>query len=49
MYQEALKVSLEEKLRLSETPIGVIFNFAPMKDQCERYYYDAKAKTVTAF
>lgn len=27
-------------MRLSNTPIGILFNFAPVKDQCEKYYYD---------
>ena len=36
-------------MRLSNTPIGILFNFAPVKDQCEKYFYDVKAKTITAF
>ena len=36
-------------MRLNNTPIGILYNFAPVKDQCERYYYDLKDKTITAF
>ena len=39
MYQDALKVAFEEKL----------YNFAPVKDQCKKYYYDVRTKTITAF
>lgn len=57
MYQEALKVAFQEKqlpfikeyMRLTNTPIGILYNFAPVKDQCEKYYYDVKNKTITAF
>lgn len=27
-------------MRLTKTRIGFLYNFAPVKDQCERYYYD---------
>ena len=36
-------------MRLTNTRIGVLFNFAPVKDQCEKYYYDVNTKTITAF
>ena len=36
-------------MRLTHTPIGILYNFAPVKDQCEKYYYDVAAKTITAF
>jgi GxxExxY protein len=36
-------------MRLSNTPIGILYNFAPVKDQCEKYYYNTKSKTITAF
>jgi hypothetical protein len=26
-----------------------LYNFAPVKDQCEKYYYDVKTRTITAF
>ena len=36
-------------MRLSNTPIGVLYNFAPVKDQCEKYYYNQETKTIIAF
>ena len=36
-------------MRLTNTPIGILYNFAPVKDQCEKYYYDINTKTITAF
>lgn len=36
-------------MRLTNTPIGILYNFAPVKDQCEKYYYDMKTKTIAAF
>lgn len=36
-------------MRLTNSPIGILFNFAPVKDQCEKYYYDQNTKTITAF
>ena len=36
-------------MRLTNTPFGVLYNFAPVMDQCERYYYDVKTKNIFAF
>ena len=36
-------------MRLTGTPIGILYNFAPVKDQCEKYYYDVKTRTILAF
>ena len=36
-------------MRLTNTPLGILFNFAPVRDQCEKYYYDVTTKTITAF
>ncbi|MBQ8050912.1 MAG: GxxExxY protein [Bacteroidaceae bacterium] len=36
-------------MRLTGTPIGILYNFAPVKDQCEKYYYDPTTKTISAF
>ena len=36
-------------MRLTNTPIGILYNFAPVKDQCEKYYYDLKTRTISAF
>ena len=34
---------------LTNTAVGILYNFAPVKDQCEKYYYDVNTKTITAF
>ena len=36
-------------MRLTNSPIGILYNFAPVKDQCEKYSYDANTKTIIAF
>lgn len=36
-------------MRLTNTAVGILYNFAPVKDQCEKYYYDVNTKTITAF
>lgn len=36
-------------LRLSKIRIGILYNFAPMKDQCEKYYYNPDNKTIGLF
>ena len=36
-------------MRLSGIRIGILYNFAPVKDQCERYYYDPDKQVIFAF
>ena len=36
-------------MRLTKTPVGILYNFAPVKDQCEKYYYDVKTNAISAF
>ena len=36
-------------MRLTDTPIGVLYNFAPHKDQVEKYYYNKENKVMCAF
>lgn len=36
-------------MRLSNMPIGILYNFAPIMAQCEKYYYDIMTKTIKAF
>jgi len=36
-------------MRLTNTPYGILYNFAPVKDQCERYHYDPQTQTISAF
>ena len=36
-------------MRLTNASIGILYNFAPAKDQCEKYYYDVKTQSIIAF
>ena len=36
-------------MRLTNTPIGILYNFAPVKDQCEKYHFDLTTKTISVF
>lgn len=36
-------------MRLTSTRIGILYNFAPVKDECERYYLDATTGMMCAF
>ena len=36
-------------MRLSGVCVGILYNFAPVRDQCERYYLDKKTGCMYAF
>lgn len=36
-------------MRLSGIDVGVLYNFAPIMAQCEKYYYDAELGRMVAF
>lgn len=36
-------------MRLTKTRIGIIYNFAPMRDQCEHYYLDTDSNIMYLF
>lgn len=36
-------------MRLTNKCIGILYNFAPVHDQCERYYLDTKTNTMYMF
>lgn len=36
-------------MRLTNIRIGILYNFAPIKDQCERYYYDPDNQIMYMF
>ena len=36
-------------MRLAKINIGILYNFAPPIDQCERYYYDIISKQLYMF
>ena len=54
-YFQVSSIGIEQRqqlwnyMRLAKVPIGILYNFAPVKDQCEKYYYDDTTKTIMAF
>lgn len=36
-------------MRLSGIRIGILYNFAPIRDQIEKYYYDPESKYISGF
>ena len=36
-------------MRLTNVGIGILYNFAPVQDQCERYYLDKESNCMYAF
>lgn len=36
-------------MRLSGVRIGILYNFAPVKDECERYYFEPEKQMMWAF
>ena len=47
--QLAHRQQLWNYMRLTNTPIGILYNFAPPVDQSEKYYYDIATKRIVAF
>ena len=49
------KITIHERLqlwnymRVGNVRIGILYNFAPVIDQCEKYYYDPEARSITYF
>lgn len=40
---------LRNYMRLTKKRMGILYNFAPMKDQCEKYYYDPSTNFISLF
>lgn len=36
-------------MRLSGIRLGILYNFAPIMDECEKYYYDPELQVIYAF
>lgn len=36
-------------MRLTKTELGILYNFAPPHDQCERYYLNLQTQRISAF
>ncbi len=45
----AQRQQLWNYMRLTKISIGILYNFAPVHDQCERYYLDNKTGNMYAF
>jgi GxxExxY protein len=49
------KIGMHERLQLwnymraGNIRIGILYNFAPVLDECEKYYYDPETRTISYF
>lgn len=43
------RLQLTSYMRNAGIRIGILYNFAPLKDECEKYYYDPGANTISYF
>ena len=49
------KIGIHERLQLwnyiraAGIRIGILYNFAPIMDECEKYYYDPETRTISTF
>ena len=48
-FRREQRQQLWNYMRLTSTRIGILYNFAPVKDECERYYLDATTGMMYAF
>ena len=43
------RLQLWSYMRAAEIRVGILYNFAPLKDECEKYYYDPAKRTIGYF
>lgn len=43
------RLQLWNYMRASGMRIGILYNFAPVMDECEKYYYDPESKSINYF
>jgi len=36
-------------MRSAGVRIGILYNFAPVMDECEKYYFDPEIRTISYF
>ena len=43
------RLQLWNYMRCAGIRIGILYNFAPLKDECEKYYYNPDTRTISHF
>ena len=43
------RLQLWNYMRCADIRIGILYNFAPLHDECERYYFDPYTRTISYF
>jgi len=43
------RLQLWNYMRAGNVRIGILYNFAPVMDECEKYYYDPETRTISCF
>ena len=43
------RLQLWNYMRAAGIRIGILYNFAPLIDECEKYYYDPETRTISYF
>ncbi len=43
------RLQLTNYMRNAGIRIGILYNFAPVKDECEKFYYDPENNSISYF
>ena len=43
------RLQLWNYMRVANVRIGILYNFAPIIDECEKYYYDPQTRAISYF
>ena len=43
------RLQLWNYMRVAGVRIGILYNFAPVKDECEKYYFNPEARSISYF
>lgn len=44
-----VRLQLWNYMRSAGVRIGILYNFAPVMDECEKYYFDPETRTISYF
>ena len=44
-----VRLQLWNYMRSAGVRIGILYNFAPVMDECEKYYFDPEIRTISYF